>query len=220
MAFITKKDRPLALVACIVIIAFLVLIFTTVDDPISRPSDGVAVSTQSDPEQLADSTTILDPVTIGSATYKFTVKAAYQVSGVLVSKHNYPHGAMSKLAPYDYAIAWGKTLDWLPHLKFSQASRYCFFKYKLSSPVDRSYVDKHASNNHLIPATPNLRKAFRTAKKNDLVRVDGYLVNVDETRKGKKIPTWTTSTKRDDIGMGACEIIYVTRLQINDQIFE
>jgi hypothetical protein len=215
-----KSDQILIGIAVAVVAAVAFFILSTTDHAYSRPAEGAVITLQDDPVQAADSTTTLKPITEGSLEHRLTVKAAYRLSGMLVSKHRYRLGKMTRLAPWDYAVAWGKTIDWLPYLSFSQASRYCFFKYKLSSPVDRKYVESHMSNNHLIPATPNLRRAFKLAKKRQPVMVEGYLVNVRTYRKDSETGIWNTSLIRDDIGQGACEIIYVTRLQLGDQIYE
>lgn len=127
---------------------------------------------------------------------------------------------MSWLSPYDYAIIWGKAPEYLPYLKFDQIVRFCLFEYKNGAPIDIEYLSAHMSNNHLIPSTLNLRRAFSTAKKKDLVSIDGFLVYVSSTDKQNRSSTWNSSLSRDDKGNGACEIIYVTRLRINDKVYE
>lgn len=220
MSRMQKSDRNLIIIAVLAVAAVAFFILSTTDHAYSRPAEGAVITLQDDPIQEADSTTTLRPMVEGSLEHRFTVKAYYKISGMLVSKHRYRLGKMTRLAPWDYAVAWGKTLDWLPHLKFSQASRYCFFKYKLDSPVDRKVVETQTSNNHLIPSTPNLRRALKQAKKRQPVMIEGYLVNVRTYRRDKETGIWNTSLIRSDIGQGACEIIYVTRLQIGDQIYE
>jgi hypothetical protein len=45
-------------------------------------------------------------------------------------------------------------------------------------------------------------------------------VNVDAAKNGQTVATWNTSTTRSDTGNGACEIVYVTRLQVGERVFE
>ncbi|MFA6911255.1 MAG: hypothetical protein WCQ59_09065, partial [Candidatus Cloacimonadaceae bacterium] len=66
----------------------------------------------------------------------------------------------------------------------------------------------------------NLRKAMGRVKKKDQVLIDGFLVNVISTDRKNRIGNWTSSLTREDTGNGACEIIYVTRLRINNDVYE
>ena len=75
------------------------------------------------------------------------------------------------------------------------------------------------ANTHLIPASDNIRKAMRFARKGDTVKLDGYLVNVEALKDGTIKSTWHSSTSREDKGNGACEILYVKNLQIGDRIY-
>ena len=126
---------------------------------------------------------------------------------------------MSWLSPYDYAIIWGNAPSYLPYLKFDQIVRFCLFKLKSDSPVDATYLNSHMGNNHLIPATVNIRKALSKARKKDLVVIEGYLVSVLAKDRKNRIYTWKSSLSRDDKGNGACEIIYVTSLRIDERIY-
>jgi hypothetical protein len=208
---------PLAVLAAIVM---AVLIYNTVNYAVYSPGDATLIGTSADPVQMEDTTTTLPPLQIRGSRFYLDVKAQYKLSGILVGRHLYPRGLMKDLSPYDYAVAWGQVIEWLPHIRFSQANRYCFFKYKIPSPVNKAYLETHMSNNHMIPSTPNLRHALRTAKKHVPVQIEGYLVNVQAQLRRGRTGTWNSSLKREDTGNGACEIIYVTRLQIGDRIYE
>jgi hypothetical protein len=204
-------------IAAICIIAFLA--YSNITEPTVVNSDDSAFDISGDPIQFPDSTQ-LPAVSYNGSQFEFTVKAKYDINGMLVSKHRYPRGLMRNLSPYDYALVWGKVPEQLEHLKFSQAYRYCLFSFKGIAPVDKQYIQNHMSNNHMIPSTPNLRKALKTARKGDLVGIEGYLVNVKATQGNRVLSRWKTSTVREDTGDGACEIIYVTRLRIKDKIYE
>ena len=73
----------------------------------------------------------------------------------------------------------------------------------------------HVSNNHIIPADKNVRKLMYKVKRNDYIRIDGFLSSVYYDNNKKNVTNnslWTSSTKRNDTGNGACEIIYVTNI--------
>jgi hypothetical protein len=178
------------------------------------------ISITDDPIQTAAKDVTLAPMQLGKGRFFFTPKAAYNISGMLVGRKHYFRGFMDRLSPWDYSLVWGTMPAMLPYIKFSNTSRFCFYKYKDASKVDRKYLDTHMSNNHLIPSTQNIRRAFKTVRKGNLVQIEGYLVNVMANLQGKGTTNWKTSTKRTDTGNGACEIIYVTRLRIGDKLYE
>jgi len=85
-----------------------------------------------------------------------------------------------------------------------------------------SYLQNHFSHTHLTPASANVMKALLTIKKWDVVRLDGYLVDV---YNDKSEVIAKTSLSRDDTnatsrGYGACEVMYVTRVQIGDKVYK
>jgi hypothetical protein len=127
---------------------------------------------------------------------------------------------MSRISPWDYSLAWGRMHAILPYLKFTNTHRFCFYKYKDSGHVNKEYVDTHMSNNHIIPANINIKRALRTAHKGDLVEMDGFLIDVKQRIQGGSTYFWKTSLSRSDTGNGACEVLYVKRLRINDRLYE
>jgi hypothetical protein len=212
-------DRLLILIAICIAIGIGGYLYINLSAPVPSESDGIPIDISRDPIQTPD-TTFLPPLLLRGTRYFFTVKASYSLSGMIVSTRRYPSGFMSILSPYDYATIWGKVPDYLSYIKFNQVVRYCLFSYDLASPVDKDYIQKHMANNHMIPATANLRKALKLAKKDDLVQIDGYLVYVMANMRKRGVATWNSSLTRDDGGAGACEIIYVQKLRINDKVYE
>lgn len=205
-------------VVCLCIIGYLIL--QSYYEPEYSLVQNTPISLDKNPLQNDKVQADLPPMQKGKIKYFFTPRASYKISGLLVSKRNYFRGPTGYLSPYDYALVWGSVPQYLPYLKFSQTYRYCLFTYKYSASVDINYVQLHFSNNHIIPANSNIRKALKYAKKHSLVEIEGYLVNVMINIKGKGTSNWNTSTRRDDKGDGACEIIYVTRLRLGDRVYE
>jgi len=157
--------------------------------------------------------------TQGKYDFKLKPLAKYSVSAYLVSKRHYRGGFMNWLSPWDYALAWGTIPEQLEHIEFDQIVRFCLYKFKSGAPVDEEYLSRHMANTHLIPSNNNIRKALRFARKGDVVKLDGYLVNVEARQDGVMKSTWHSSTSREDKGNGACEILYVENLQIGDRIY-
>lgn len=215
------KDK-LIIIACVLVVAccgwWFISTFNQPEGQILNESSSIDYSME--PMQIANPDTTIPIIEHAGSRYTIIPKARYQINGVLVSKKRYMKGYMSYLSPWDYAIIWGDAPNYLPYLKFEQMVRYCMFQFKSSSPVDVNKIANQMGNNHLIPANKNLRKALGKAKIHDLISLDGFLVNVIGQDKRRRISNWNTSLIRTDNGGGACEIIYVTRLRINNTIFE
>jgi hypothetical protein len=156
----------------------------------------------------------------GKQDYVLSLKAEYAISAYLISKRRYRRGGLSDLSPWDYALIWGDVPNQLKYIKFDQIVRFCLFSYKYGSPVDPAYIATHLSNNHLIPANDNIRKALARAKRGDIVQLKGYLVNVRTISGGKEAVVWKSSMSRDDTGNGACEVLYVEQLRIGNKLYQ
>lgn len=179
-----------------------------------------AIDTFWDPEQTNIENIALPTIIHGKTRFFCTALATYKHRGQIVSTRRYRKGYMSDLSPWDYATVWGIVPSLLEHLKFKQMIRYCLFEYKYGAPLDPEYVQSHMANNHLIPSTENIRRALSSGKKGDKVILEGYLVNVQAFGAKGSTGIWKSSLVRTDKGGGACEIIYLTKLQINDKIYE
>ena len=136
------------------------------DDPINLSRDPI----QDDSVHEA-----LPVLHFGKRMVMMNAKAKYTIDGQLVSKKRYSHGFMNELAPYDFALTWGDMPKYLNQIKFSQTSRFCQYKLKKNATVDPKYMQNHTSNNHLIPASKNIKKAMRKARKGDLIRIEGQI---------------------------------------------
>lgn len=214
-------DRIIVLIAIVLSLGMLAFIYQNLNAPsYTLAGADSPIDYSLDPIQSAEADTLIPLILHRGNRYTISPKASYQISGMIVSTRRYRRGYMSWLAPYDYAIIWGHAPQYLPYVKFDQIVRFCLYKYKLGAPIDVEYLNLHFGNNHLIPANPNIRKALGKARKKDLVSIDGYLVYVLGQDKRKGFSNWNSSLKRDDNGNGACEIIYVTRLRINDRIYQ
>ena len=219
------SNKLLIIIGIVLIIGIGAFIYINLAEPDSTIADASdnseAIDIISDPLQTNDTQTILPLMTLGSENFSFAVKARYKLNGIIVSTHRYSRGFLCNLAPYDYAVCWGDKINqYLPHLKFSQVSRFCLYKYKDPALVDVDYVQKHMSNNHMIPSTAGIRKALGLAGKRDVVSIEGYLVYVTATDKKHRTAQWNSSTSRNDTGNGACEVIYVTQLRLNDKVYK
>ncbi|NLN34658.1 MAG: hypothetical protein GX157_01465 [Candidatus Cloacimonetes bacterium] len=196
-------------------------VYGTLHAPIASSADSTdPILIDSDPIQTSVPDTLITEICKGKERYTLHPKARYRLNGRIVCYKRYYKGYFHLLSPWDYASLWGDIDRYLPYLKFDQIFRFCLFKTKHPEKVDIAYIERHMANNHLIPATQNIRRAMGKVKKSDLVRIEGFLVNVTGVDAKNRVINWKTSTTREDTGNGACEIIYVSKLRLNNNIYE
>lgn len=214
-------NRIIVAVCLIIVLGTGYYFYSTMTAPIftmAEPDGGIDYALE--PFQEASPDSFIPLIENKGNRFTLTPKASYRISGMVVSTKHYLRGYMDWLSPFDYALIWGKAPEYLPYLKFDQVVRFCLFNLKSDAPVDVAYISAHMSNNHMIPSTPNIRKALAKARKKDLVTVEGFLVYVLAQDNKQRFGNWNSSLTREDKGNGACEIIYVTKLRINDRIYE
>ena len=164
-----------------------------------------------------------EPITreVKNGYLTITPVAEYKISGVVVGKGTYSSDWDGKISPVDLAIAWGKLAE--PgsnrYITYTQGYRWYFYQCKPGSPFDHSYVISHSSNNHIIPANENIRRAVKTVKRKDKVVLEGFLVNLKGTYREQPV-AWNTSLSRTDAGNGSCELFYVSKVRIDAKVYE
>ena len=212
------KNRFIVICCLIIVSVTFIYLYFAVTSPEGRNClSSSIIDLSEEPVQQVNSDAYIPQIVSNSTKYTLIPVAEYRIAGMVVSKKKYYRGFMNELSPFDFALIWGKAPEYLPYLKFDQIVRFCLFKYKSDAPIDIQYLNEHFSNNHLIPANKNLKRAMGTVKKKDVVQLEGYLVNVLGQDKKNHFSSWNTSINRTDEGNGACEIIYVTRLRINNR---
>jgi hypothetical protein len=161
------------------------------------------------------------PLTVSGGQFFAEPAASYRIAARLVSKERYSTGWAGAIAPFDYALAWGRLSDPASdaYVSYRQNQRWYYYRYKQNSPFDAVYISAHSSNHHILPATSNLRAALKQARKGDLMELEGYLVNLRGLYNGR-LYTWRTSLSRADTGGGSCELFYLTRLRIGRVVYE
>ena len=80
----------------------------------------------------------------------------------------------------------------------------------------------NVSHTHLIPANANVMGALLKIKKHTVVKLEGYLVDKYSNDR-RRILTYTSMSRTDtnptSRGNGACEVLYVTSVQIGNDIY-
>lgn len=219
----TCSKRPQVLKT--VIVVALALVMTACGD---RPSpvatgDTRKIDVLQDPlqEPYTSSITFQRQITGGSVT--LIPVATYRIAGKVMSKRKYKHGWGAEIAPFDLALVWGMLTDSHVQKKLSikhDSTRMAWFHVTGDAPpVDFKYAMSHGSNNHIIPANENIRKAVDSrVRVHDKILLEGYLVNVEGRNREQPISMKSSLTRKDS-NRGACEIIYVTSVQVEDKVY-
>ena len=146
--------------------------------------------------------------------YRVTRKARFEIRARVLSTEPYYSGRNADLSPIDLALGWGVMSDQavLDQLEISQSSRWYRWRYESSPPVSEQQIIYSSSNMHMIPARKAIGRSLKKLRKGDIITLSGYLVDVDHDSGWQ----WRTSMKRTDTGDGACEIVYIESLSVEE----
>ena len=97
----------------------------------------------------------------------------------------------------------------LDKIKIRQSNRFYFWSVK-QFPIPQKKIETQSANMHLIPADNAILKQIKTARAGDIVDFTGYLVKVTGADGWK----WKSSLTRNDMGNGACEVVYVEDFEV------
>ncbi len=171
-----------------------------------------------EPAQRADERAPFDHFA-GGRRYRVTPRFRWDQSAEVVGESAYHFDTASSLIPEDLALAWGPVLSppYAAKISYGQFSRFYFWRTR-DATLDRGTIVSHTANTHVIPATARLRHALACVSEGDVVRLEGWLVDVDGVDDPKF--RWTTSTSREDEGPSSCETVYLERLTVNERVYE
>ena len=209
------------LVIILSVVAVLALVgYFLLQRPVVSEEDYTTIYTSLDPEQNSLLDTINFSVNLKGLDVVFRSIARYKVSAIILSKKRYVSDWTSIISPLDFALGWGDVAksENLEHIKVRQTMRWYRYKFDNECAITQQYISTHSSNHHIIPANNNIRKAVLSTKKNNAIVLEGYLVNVSGKYKGGNV-TWRSSKTRTDTGNGSCEIMYVTSVKIDTNIY-
>lgn len=147
----------------------------------------------------------LRPFAVPAAT--LTPLAGFSVDARVLSREDYAWDREAKLSPTDLALGWGRMADddVLSRLSLSQSVRFFSYSWEDQPPLDPAEIVRSASNMHMIPSDDTVARALADVRRDDRVRIDGWLVQADASDGWR----WRSSLSRDDSGAGACEVVYV-----------
>jgi len=205
----------------LVVVVIVWIAFKIAQRPYSTEKDNSFISVSADPKQVLFSGVQKIEKDMKGGEYTLSLVARYELAGVVVGKKFYFFGWDSQVAPVDLAIVWGKLADEEcdKYMRYSQSNRWYYYRYSKDCPCNDRYIINHSSNNHIIPANPNISKAVKSIKRKQKIILYGYLVNLKGLHKGNDI-WWNTSLTRADTGDHSCEVFYVEKVRIGNNIYQ
>ncbi len=144
-------------------------------------------------------------LTVEDAT--LTPLAGFSIEARVLSRRDYAYGREADYSPTDLALGWGRMREdaVLAGLDIEQRGRWYHYRWGASSPpIPSREIAMTSANMHLIPADENVAAALARVRKDQRVRIDGWLVELSAADGWR----WRSSLTRDDQGGGACEVIY------------
>jgi len=157
----------------------------------------------------------------GDRTFFLLKTHRYALTAQVLSAHAYDWVWTNDFFDVDLGVAWGDQVARLTDTyDFYQDHRFLFWRSSTQvTQEERDYITTHVGNVHTIPAErkPHIARALRWARKGDLVALEGFLVTIQDAGTNELA---RSSTVRTDTGPGACEVMWVDRIQIGDTVWE
>jgi hypothetical protein len=169
-----------------------------------------------------------------SRTFLIEPRTTYDITGRVLHKRQYlRHKFFGDIIPYDFALGWKAMSDIRiirPYMTFDHhgvhaIGRYYTFKYHWNADTPPDYIAAMGdtsikSNNHLIPANTDVFMKLWRAKTGDIVRLKGYLVDVEwPDQPGWVWKTALTPADNHSAKWGDnnpdCQTIFVTEMTID-----
>jgi len=156
---------------------------------------------------------------IDHVTYVITPRARYELTGVVVSYHR--GDALFNMYHtddpgnvQDVCVVWGDNVrnGSYRRVTYSSGEFTCYFQW--SGSLDPPFDPAQMSNNHLIPGDAFVASRIKQLRIGDQIRMSGLLVDYEVSRGGDHRLARRTSLTRTDTGNGACEVVYVTALDV------
>ncbi|HSC76143.1 MAG TPA: hypothetical protein VLB90_07910 [Pseudomonadales bacterium] len=138
--------------------------------------------------------------------YTITPLATFTLNGRVLSKTDYFFGREADLAPVDIAFGWGKMSDSavLDKVSISQGNRW-YTWHTDKPPIPLREIELSSANMHLVPADAIVKRAIQNVRAGQLVNLQGKLIKIAAPDGWR----WQSSLTREDVGGGACELVYV-----------
>ena len=173
----------------------------------NQVSLGPEISVTEPPKQ----TTIINPISFQHDSYQITPLAEFSLQAKVLGRENYWLDRESELSPTDLALGWQTMSDEtvLSQINISQSNRWYYWQVE-AFPIPRRELEKQSANMHIVPADEHVAVLLRQVKSGQVIKLEGQLIKAQAADGWR----WQSSLTREDTGAGACELVYVTTLEV------
>jgi hypothetical protein len=143
--------------------------------------------------------------------YVIRPQASFKLAAKVLSREDYSLGREADLSPTDLALGWQQMSDEsvLSQMNIRQSGRW--YRWSVEQfPIPRKAIETQSANMHFIPADDGVASVLNHIKQGQIIEAEGYLVYINADDGWY----WRSSLTRNDTGGGACEVFYVTSLQV------
>lgn len=143
--------------------------------------------------------------------YLITPLANFALEAKVLSREDYMLDRESDLAPTDLALGWQQMSDEsvLAQIEIRQSGRWYHWRVQ-DFPIPRRAIETQSANMHMVPADDDVAAMLDLVRPGQIISLQGQLIRV-ESYDGWR---WQSSLSREDTGASACELVYVTALEI------
>lgn len=143
--------------------------------------------------------------------YEFIPLRNIELEARVLSKKRYYLDSRSELAPYDLVLGWGPMSDErnLDHMLIKQSERT--YRWEMTRPpIPEEQITSHSVNIQLVPSTDDMLSTIRSIRKGQVIRLKGYLIQIEEASGG------TLAHAAKDLGSrsDANKIVWIENLTI------
>ncbi|OYZ11265.1 MAG: hypothetical protein B7X95_07805 [Methylophilaceae bacterium 17-44-8] len=172
-------------------------------------ADQAAVTTSGSLTQQLPAQTDTDSPRFQYKHYTITPLAQFALKARVLAREDYRFDRGASLAPVDLALGWGAMSDSqvLSQMKISQSNRFYFWHVD-TFPIPRQVIETHSANMHMIPADDQVEAQLKQVRVGQMINIEGYLVQANATDGFY----WKSSLTRNDTGAGACELVFVKKV--------
>ena len=144
--------------------------------------------------------------------FRLVPLAGFGLDARALATERYRSNAGAALAPLDVAFAWGRASDQavIDRLDVRQGARFYTWSYAGAPPLAPAELVRSSANMHLIPADAAVERTLLAIRPGQRVRLAGLLVEAE----GADGFRWRSSLTREDSGNGACELVWVERVEL------
>ncbi|HTS54850.1 MAG TPA: hypothetical protein VMH26_16380 [Burkholderiales bacterium] len=152
-----------------------------------------------------------NPPRLTKPGYQILPLQSFSLVARVLAKERYRFDDGADISPVDLALGWGPMSDQaiLDAFDITQSGRFYFWHVQ-HFPIPRREIETHSANMHMIPATEEVERRLLSIRPGHILSLAGYLVEV----RGRNGWRWRSSLTREDTGPGACELVWVEKLEL------